>query len=99
MATPSVALDALIGVGALALVELVALALEARSAHPPGVPVRERLVTIATALAVVGGLTAVVAWAVTLPVDDAAVLAALGVAAVVLVTRLVVSLGSAASRS
>ena len=99
MATSPVALDALIGVGALAVVELVALALEARRAHPPGVPVRDRLATLATALAVVGGLTAVVAWAITLPVEDAAVLAALGVAAVVLVTRLIVSLGSAASRS
>ena len=40
MATSSVALDALIGVGALTLVELAALALEARRSHPPGVPVR-----------------------------------------------------------
>jgi hypothetical protein len=99
MATSSVALDALIGVAALALVELVALVLEARRSHPPGVPVRARLATLGTALAVAGGLTAVVAWSVTLPVDDVALVAALGVAAVVLVTRLVVSLGSAASRS
>lgn len=99
MATSSVALDALIGIGALAVVELIALAVDVRRAHPPGVRVLDRLATLATALAVVGGLTAVVAWSITLPVEDAAVLAALGVAAVVLVTRLVVSLGSAASRS
>lgn len=99
MATSSVALDALIGIGALALVELLALAVDVRGAHRPGVRVLDRLATLAIALAVVGGLTAVVAWSITLPVEDAAVLAALGVAAVVLVTRLVVSLGSAASRS
>ena len=99
MAETSLALVALIGVAALAAIELAAWLVEARRTHPPGVPVAARLATLASALAVAGGVTALVAWAVTLPVGDAAVLAALGVAAIVLVVRVLLSLGSAASRS
>ncbi len=99
MAETSLALHALIGVALLALVEGVAWWLEHRRGHPPGVPARQRLATLATVLALAGGLTALVAWAATLPVGDAAVLAALGVASIVLVVGVLLSLGSAASRS
>lgn len=99
MAETPVALNALIGVVLLALVEGVAWWFEARRSHAPGVPHRTRVATLAAVLAIAGGLTAIVAWSVTLPVGDVAVLAALGVASIVLVVRVVLSLGSAASRS
>ena len=99
MAETSLALVALIGLAALATIELVAVVVEARRSHPPGTPVATRLATLGTVLAVAGGVTALVAWAVTLPVGDAPVLAALGVAAIVLVVRVLLSLGNAASRS
>lgn len=99
MAEAPLALHALTGVALLALVEGVAWWFEARRSHPPGVPPRTRLATLAAVLAIAGGFTAIVAWAVTLPIGDATIFAALGVASVVLVAGLVLSLGSAASRS
>src|SRR5688572_8738448 len=99
MAETHVALYALIGVALLALIEGVAWSLESRRSHPPGVPATARLANLCGVVAVCGGITAVAASAVTLPIGDAAALSALAVAAIVLVVRLVLSLGSAASRS
>lgn len=99
MAEADLTIVALSGVALLLLCEAVAWVFETRHVHAPGVPTRARLAMLATALAVVAGLTALVTWAVTLPIGDAAVLAALGVASLVLLVRLLLSLGSAASRS
>ena len=99
MAETSLALDALIGVIALALIEGTAWALGRRRSHPPGVADRVRLSTLATSLGLVAGLTAIVAWAVSLPTGRAAVLGALAAGALTLLVAALLSLGSAASRS
>jgi len=99
MAETSVAIDALIGVAALVLIEGIAWALGRRRSHPPGVPDRERLATLATSLGLVAGMTALVAWAVTVPTGHAAILGALAAGAVALLVGALLSLGSAASRS
>jgi hypothetical protein len=87
------------GVVALAACEVVAWVLGARRAHPPGVPARTRAATLAVALGVAGGVTALLAMVVSLPVADAVGLAAAGVGAVLVVGVALVGLAGASSRS
>jgi hypothetical protein len=86
------------GVAALAVIEGVALVLGRRHAHPPGVPLATRLVTLGAVLALGAGVAALVAMLVSLPIDDALGIGAAGVAAVVLVAVVLLDLARTASR-
>ena len=91
MATTALALVALSGVGLLVLVEGVAWLGESRPRRSPGV--------LAAVFAVAAGLTAIVAAITTLPIGDAAALAALGAGCLALVAVVLLRLAAAASRS
>jgi hypothetical protein len=82
----------------LLLAELVAWSCEAQTAAPPGVPAPTRLAVLGITVAVGGGVTALVAAVVTAPIHDDLAVAALGGAALALVTVVGVGLARGATR-
>ena len=81
-----------VGVLALAACEALALVLGRPHSHPTGVPTTTRVVRLGAVVALGGGVSAVLALLVSLPIDDAIGLAAAGAAAVVLVAVVVLRL-------